>query len=253
MNRVFDKSVIEKYGIDFELPRHVGIIMDGNGRWAKRRGKPRTFGHRAGMETLHNIVKTASDLGIEVLTVYAFSTENWARPKAEVDALMLLLKEYFTRYIDDLCKAKVRIRHLGDPSGFSPEIQKLIKKTVDATEKNEGITVNLALNYGSRQEIVHAVRELARDAVSGIISPDDIDTEAVSNKLYTSGEPDLDLLIRTSGEQRISNFLLYQAAYAEFVFVDECWPDFTSDVFVRTLFEYAGRDRRYGGIEQDKK
>ena len=249
MNTVFKQSVIEKYSIDFEIPRHVGIIMDGNGRWAKRQGKPRVFGHKAGMDRLHGIVKTASDVGIEVLTLYAFSTENWTRPKPEVDALMRLLKEYFSRYIDELHENRVRIRHLGELGDFSPEIQRLINNAVERTQNTDGLILNLALNYGARREIAHAARELAREAVNGALTIDDINEAAISERLYTSGEPDMDLMIRTSGEQRISNFLLYQAAYAEFVFVDECWPDFTDERFVQALFEYARRSRRYGGLK----
>ncbi len=252
MNKVYKKSVIDSYGISFDIPKHVGIIMDGNGRWAKRRAMPRIYGHKAGMDRLHGIVKTSSDIGIESLTLYAFSTENWARPKLEVEGLMRLLVEYFTRYIDELNENQVRICHLGELNSFSAEIAALIQSAVERTADNYGLTLNLALNYGSRQEIVRAVKLISHDVAEGRITPDDIDERLFASKLYTGEQPDLDVLIRTSGEQRLSNFLLYQAAYAELVFVDECWPDFTDARYVEALFEYARRDRRFGGLNNNK-
>ena len=199
------------------LPRHVAIIMDGNGRWAKKRGMPRAFGHRKGVEALEPIIEACGQWGIEALTLFAFSTENWARPKDEVNALMGLINEFFNKKIDELNRKGVCIRMLGDLSGV-PEPQR------------------------------RAAQRLARRCASGEMAPEDIDDEAFSAQLYTAGLPKVDLLIRTSGEQRISNFLLYQIAYAELVFVEENWPDFTREVFARALTTYAQRDRRFGKV-----
>lgn len=235
--------------IDRELmPRHVAVIMDGNGRWAKKRGMPRAFGHRAGVNALEPIIEACGQWGIEALTLYAFSTENWARPKDEVVALMGLINEFFDKKIDELDQKGVCIRMLGDMDGVPEAQRRVAREAMARTEKNTGLKLNIALNYGSRQEILRAAKALAQRCADGDLTPEAIDEAAFEAELYTSGLPQVDLLIRTSGEERVSNFLLYQIAYAEFVFVPECWPDFTQEVFARALKTYAGRDRRYGKV-----
>lgn len=230
------------------VPRHIAIIMDGNGRWAKKRGMPRAFGHRQGVAALEPIIEACGEWGVSALTLFAFSTENWARPKDEVTALMGLIVEFFNKKIDELDQKGVCIRMLGDMSGV-PEVQRSVaKQAMERTKSNAGLKLNIALNYGSRQEIVRAARSLAQQCLDGELLPEEIDEHAFEEELYTKGLPPVDLLIRTSGEERISNFLLYQCAYAEFVFVPECWPDFSEDVFARVLEIYARRDRRFGKI-----
>lgn len=216
----FTNEELAALSLGGELPHHVGIIMDGNGRWAKKRLLPRSAGHRAGMESLHQIVRTTHSLGIEALTVYAFSTENWARPAAEIDALFKLLSEYFYKEIDELNLNGVRIRTLGELSAFKPGLRSLMEDAVERTKHNTGLCFNIAVNYGSRDEIVHAVRRIAAEG----ISPDAVTEQTIADRLYTSGLPELDLIIRTAGEERLSNFLLWQAAYAEFVFQKRCGP-----------------------------
>lgn len=230
------------------MPRHVAVIMDGNGRWAKKRGMPRAFGHRAGVNVLEPIIEACGQWGIEALTLYAFSTENWARPKDEVAALMGLINEFFDKKIDELDQKGVCIRMLGDMDGVPEAQRRVAREAMARTEKNTGLKLNIALNYGSRQEILRAAKALAQRCADGDLTPEAIDEVAFEAELYTSGLPQVDLLIRTSGEERVSNFLLYQIAYAEFVFVPECWPDFTQEVFARALKTYAGRDRRYGKV-----
>lgn len=230
------------------LPAHVGIIMDGNGRWAKSRGLPRSMGHRAGVDRLRGVIRLSSDLGIQALSLYAFSTENWKRPKAEVDVLCGLLVEYFGKEIDELHQNGVCIRILGDTGAFPPAVQKAVDEAQARTRENPGLKLNIALNYGARAEILRAVQSLARDAAAGNIKPGDVDESTFEARLYTAGLPSLDLVIRTSGEQRLSNFLMYQAAYAELLFVSEHWPDFTDERYIEALKQYAGRSRRYGGL-----
>ena len=230
------------------MPRHVAIIMDGNGRWAKKRGMPRAFGHRKGVETLEPIIEACGQWGIEALTLFAFSTENWARPKDEVNALMGLINEFFNKKIDELDRKGVCIRMLGDLTGVPEPQRRVAEAAMARTKDNTGLKLNIALNYGSQQEILRAAQALARKCASGEMAPEDIDDAAFSAQLYTAGLPKVDLLIRTSGEQRISNFLLYQIAYAELVFVQENWPDFTREVFARTLETYVQRDRRFGKV-----
>ena len=226
------------------LPRHVGVIMDGNGRWAKKRLLPRSAGHRAGMEALRGIVRFSHSAGIEALTVYAFSTENWKRPRAEIDALFALLEEYFYKEIDELDANGVCIRIIGDGSAFTGKLGEILNTAVTRTAKNSGLCFNIALNYGGRAEIVHAVNALINDgATAGGVSE-----EALEEKLYTAGLPELDLIIRTAGEQRLSNFLLWQAAYAEFVFTDTLFPDFSNEVYAECLNEFARRTRRFGKV-----
>lgn len=230
------------------MPRHVAMIMDGNGRWAKRRGLLRALGHRKGVEALEPIIKACGQWGIESLTLYAFSTENWGRPQDEVAALMGLINEFFDKALENLHENGVRIRILGDLSGAPEKQRAVLMQAIERTKNNTALNLNIAFNYGSQQEILMAAKKLAEQCVRGEMTPDQIDDEAFSGALYTAGLPKVDLLIRTSGEQRVSNFLLYQIAYAEFVFVEECWPDFTPEVFARALETYAKRDRRFGKV-----
>ena len=233
------------------LPRHVAIIMDGNGRWAQRRGMPRSFGHKAGVEALREIIRHSDHLGIEALTIYAFSTENWKRSAEEVGALMGLLLEYFTKELDELHRENVRIRILGDisdmPAGLERQ-QQALYNAMDRTKENTGLKLNIALNYGGRQEIVAAAKKLAQLAAAGEINPDEIDMEMFASKLYTAGLPEVDFMIRTSGEIRLSNFLLYQLAYAEFYQTDVLWPDFDRKAYDEALLAYTKRNRRFGGV-----
>jgi undecaprenyl diphosphate synthase len=232
------------------LPRHVGIIMDGNGRWAKQHALKVALGHRAGTEALREIIRSASDLGIGALSLYAFSTENWSRSQTEVDALMALLLQFFASEIDELCAKNVRILILGDKDGMPAPQRATLMEAERRTAGNTGLTLCLAINYGSRAELARAARLLAQDAAAGILRPETIDEAAVASRLYTSGIPDVDLLIRTSGEMRLSNFLLWQCAYAEFLFPPMLWPDFTVQEFHACLASYQRRDRRFGGRPQ---
>ena len=234
------------------LPRHVAIIMDGNGRWAKARGLSRSAGHAAGTEALRDIIRASDDWGIEALSLYAFSTENWARSKEEVGALMALLLKYFHSEIDELDEKNVRVTILGDVDGLPDQQREAVVSAMERTKNNSGLKLNIALNYGGRAELVRAARLLAGQVAAGVIAPEDIDETAFSDELYTAESPDVDLLIRTSGEQRLSNFLPWQTTYAEFVF-DPCfWPDFDRARYLKCLQIYAGRDRRFGGIEEEK-
>lgn len=233
---------------DIVLPEHVGIIMDGNGRWAKKRGLPRSAGHRAGAQTFRKITRYCSNIGIKYLTVYAFSTENWKRPKDEVDALMKLFTEYMNESLRDFRNDDILIRFIGDRSAFSPEMLELMEENEEISKDRKGMVLNLAMNYGGRDELIHAIKLLAQDVKDGKLSPDDIDEAAVSDRLYTKGEPDPDLIIRPSGENRTSNFLLWQSAYAEYVIMDVLWPDFKERDLDAALIEYAKRNRRFGGV-----
>lgn len=231
------------------IPRHIAIIMDGNGRWAKERGLPRTIGHRAGVETIRNIVKTCSNIGVEYLTLYAFSTENWKRPKDEVNALMSLLVEFLRKEVEELNKNNVSINTIGDIEKL-PEICSLeLKKACEKTRRNSGLKLVLALNYGSRDEIKRAIIGISNDVKLGNINISDIDEKLISNYMYTSVIPDPDLLIRPSGEYRVSNFLLWQIAYSEFWFSDIYWPDFKPYHLYKAILDYQNRDRRFGGIK----
>jgi undecaprenyl diphosphate synthase len=231
-----------------KVPRHVGIIMDGNGRWAAGRGLLRASGHRAGVEALRDIVRASSDLGIEVLSLYAFSTENWKRPRGEIKVLMELLVEYLAREIDELDANEVRIRFMGEPEAISEKVAEAVRTALERTRGNTGLIMNIALNYGSRAEIVRAARSLAEDAKAGRLNPEDITEEVFANRLYTAGLPDPDLVIRTSGELRLSNFMLYQCSYSEYCAPEVFWPDFNCDEYRKVLLEFQMRDRRYGGI-----
>jgi len=224
------------------MPRHVAIIMDGNGRWAEQRGMPRLFGHRAAMEAVRNIVRASSDWGIQVLSLYAFSTENWSRPHEEVQGLMDLLVEFLNKELEQLHQENVLIRMMGDMSRLPDGVRTAITEAFVKTANNTGLILNLGLNYGGRQELLHAVQDLLNTHDGTPLSH-----EAIESRLYTAGLPDPDLVIRTSGEQRISNFMLYQIAYAEFVFCQEYWPGFTTEHYKQALLEYQHRDRRFGG------
>lgn len=230
------------------LPAHVGIIMDGNGRWARKRGLPRSAGHAAGAAVFKNIVRYCSKIGIQYLTVYAFSTENWKRPQDEVLTLIKLFKQYLTDALTNFLDENIQVRFLGDETVFDPRLQELIDETVRVSKDKTGMVLNIALNYGGRAELISAAKSLARDVQNGVLSLDEINEETFSGKLYTAGEPDPDLIIRPSGEQRISNFLLWQSAYAEYVFMDILWPDFKPKDLDRALELYAVRNRRFGGI-----
>ena len=229
------------------LPRHVGIIMDGNGRWAKAHKLAVALGHRQGTENLREIIRHTDDIGIEALSLYAFSTENWRRSPEEVAALMQLILDYFASEIDELDEKHVRITILGEKRDL-PEKQRITLVSAEQrTMRNQGLRLNIAINYGGRAEIVRAAQRLAQAAVSGVIRPDEIDESRFADNLWTEGLPDVDLLIRTSGEMRLSNFLLWQCAYAEFVFPEELWPDFSVQSYDQALQVYASRDRRFGG------
>jgi undecaprenyl diphosphate synthase len=229
------------------VPRHVAVIMDGNGRWAKARGLPRVAGHRQGAEAARKVLRAAGEAGVECLTLYAFSSENWRRPADEINDLMGLLRLYITAELNALHKEGIRLKILGDHNAFKPEVAKLVDQAVAKTANNERMTLAIALNYGSRGEIVNCARRLAARAAAGDLAPEAIDEAMIDGALDTSGLPPLDLLIRTSGEYRLSNFLLWQAAYAELLFVETLWPDFDGDAFRAALQAYAGRQRRFGG------
>ncbi|MFZ5974736.1 MAG: isoprenyl transferase [Bacillota bacterium] len=236
--------------LDFSrLPRHVAIIMDGNGRWAQKRGLPRSLGHREGVKTVHKIVRIASDLGVEALTLYAFSTENWKkRPEKEVGILMDLLVEFLTNELEELHNNGAKLNILGDYERLPERVVQAVRAAVIKTQANQGLLVNIALNYGGRSELVRAVKTIAAQVKEGKIQIDDINEETLSQALYTKGIADPDLVVRTSGEERLSNFLLYQAAYAELYFTPLHWPDFSEQDFVDMLVEYQSRNRRFGGL-----
>lgn len=240
---------VRECGLDGNIPRHVAIIMDGNGRWATKRGLPRSAGHRAGMEALRDLITASSELGIEALTLYAFSTENWKRPRDEVGTLFSLVVEYFNREISELHEKGVRIRVLGDMSRVPQKARAALMRAEDMTHDNRGLKLNLAINYGARAELVRAARALAEDVSNSGMAPDAIDEAAVLSRLYTSGQPDVDLLIRTGGEMRLSNFLLYQSAYAELLFTDTLFPDFDKAHYLDAIREFQGRSRRFGAIK----
>ncbi|MBR7025245.1 MAG: di-trans,poly-cis-decaprenylcistransferase [Selenomonadaceae bacterium] len=229
-----------------KMPRHVAIIMDGNGRWASVRGLLRSAGHTAGVKTLKNILKTAVNLKLEALTVYAFSTENWKRPPGEVDFLMHLFSDYLEREKLEMHENNVRIKFIGRTEDFSPALQKLIRESVDLMKNNTGVKFNVAADYGGQDEIIRAAQKLARRVQAGKLSPEDISAQIFEDELDTAGQPPVDLLIRTSGELRVSNFLLWQAAYAEFWFTNTTWPEFTPEEFIDALVDFGKRNRRFG-------
>ncbi len=230
------------------LPVHIGIIMDGNGRWAKQRGLPRQAGHVTGAQVFRKITKHCEKRGIRYLTVYAFSTENWKRPQAEVDAIMNLLRDYLRESLTDFKKENIRTRFLGDRAPLAPDIRELMEEAERSTADKTGMCLNIAINYGGRHEIVQAAQRMARAAVDGQLIPEEISEQTVADYLYTAGQPDADLILRPSGEYRSSNFLCWQSAYAEYVFMDILWPDFTPADLDAALEEYARRHRRFGGV-----
>ncbi len=247
-NMFFKKrKITEEIDIN-NLPKHIAIIMDGNGRWAKKRGLSRSAGHRAGAKTLEKITRYAGNLGIRHLTVYAFSTENWKRPKDEVDALMVLLGEYLSDYKNLIGDDNICIRILGTKQGLSDEILEKIRTVEEATAKNDGLTLNIALNYGSREEITSAVKTLAVEVTKGNININEINENVIASHLYTAHCPEPDLIIRPSGERRLSNFLLWQSAYSEFWFADINWPDFKTSDLDRAIIDFQQRNRRFGGV-----
>ena len=228
-------------------PRHVAIIMDGNGRWAEQRGLPRVAGHKAGAESVRKALKSAVDNGVEVLTLYAFSSENWSRSDQEIADLTGLMRFYLERELNTLLKEGVRLQLIGDYSAFGPDLAQRLERAVERSSENSRLTLVVALNYGSRQELAAVARTLAERAAAGSLDPASIDTRAIADELETRNLPDLDLLIRTSGEVRLSNFLLWQAAYAELLFVETLWPDFDEQAFSEAIEEFGRRQRRFGG------
>ncbi|MBI2871410.1 MAG: isoprenyl transferase [Candidatus Omnitrophica bacterium] len=230
------------------LPTHIAIIMDGNGRWARRRGLPRVAGHRAGIQSVRAVVRKSREVGVRVLTLYAFSIENWRRPPAEVDQLMSFLIEFLHKELNEMNQNGIRLMAIGRIEGLPGRVQTALKETIEATQQNRDMILNLALNYGGRSEIVDAVRRIAADIRGDKVQPEEIDEDVFQKYLYTSGLPDPDLLIRTSGEQRLSNFLLWQVSYAELYVTDTLWPDFGAEGLVRAIESYQTRERRFGGV-----
>ncbi|MBQ9611019.1 MAG: isoprenyl transferase [Lachnospiraceae bacterium] len=233
---------------EYRIPAHVAIIMDGNGRWAKKRGLPRTMGHAQGAKVVEQILEDADHMGIRYLTVYAFSTENWARPDSEVTALMNLLRTYMKTSLAKCAKNNVRIRVIGDKTRLDEDLQKAIAHLEEETKNNTGIGFQIAINYGARDEMRRGIQDLARKVADGTLKPEDIDEAAISGSLDTAGIPDPDLLIRTCGEERISNFLLWQIAYSELYFTDKAWPDFDKEELEKAIDAFNHRERRYGGL-----
>ena len=236
-----------------KIPQHIAIILDGNGRWAKKKGMPRNYGHAQGSKNVERICEAAYDLGVKYLTVYAFSTENWKRPKDEVDALMTLLRNYMKTCLKTAGKNNMRVRVLGDRTALDDDICKRIAELEKATEKNDGLNFSIALNYGSRDEMIRAMKKMCMDCKDGKIDLNNIDEAFFETYLDTHDIPDPDLMIRTSGEQRLSNYLLWQLAYSEFYFTDVLWPDFTKEDLARAIEYYNGRDRRFGGVKEGEK
>lgn len=230
-------------------PKHIAIIMDGNGRWAQKRGLPRNAGHKAGADAVERIVRACVELEIPVLTVYAFSTENWKRPATEVSLLMQLLLDYLQRKVKIMAEQNIKICFLGERDNLPEKIKTAIVRTEDFTRENTGLIFNIALNYGGQQEILHGVKEVAKAVVAGECALDDINQEVFAGHLYTKGLPEVDLMIRTSGEQRISNFLLWQMAYAELYFTETYWPDFDKEALLAAIAAYSKRERRLGGLK----
>lgn len=233
---------------DSALPVHIGIIMDGNGRWAKKRGLPRKTGHSAGAKTFRKITRYCSDIGIKYLTVYAFSTENWKRPEDEVRSLMKLFKSYLEEALADFKDDSIVVKFIGDKAPFDEDLRNLMIENEESSKDRDGMVLNIAMNYGSRDEIVRAVKNICNDVQSGVVLSENIDEQLISDYLYTSGQPDPDLIIRPSGEYRISNFLLWQSAYTEFVIMNKLWPDFETSDLDEAIKIYSQRNRRYGGV-----
>ena len=247
-NRLEEK--IEEKKLE-KIPTHVAIIMDGNGRWAKKRNMPRVKGHYEGMQTVKKITKYASKLGIKYLTLYAFSTENWARPKEEVSYLMDLPEKMFTSFMPELMENNVKVEVIGVVEKLPENTRKAVEDAIEQTKNNTGLKLIFALNYGSKDEIVTAVKRIVQGAANNEYKVEEIDEQLISDNLFTKSTPDPDLLIRTSGEQRISNFLLWQIAYSEFIFTKVAWPDFVEEELYKALLEYQSRDRRFGGLNEN--
>ncbi len=245
------KVKMDTSGLDMSnIPEHIAIIMDGNGRWAKEQGKVRTFGHKAGAETLKKIVKAADALGIKVITAYAFSTENWKRPVTEVHFIMELLSRYLTSEIQEFKENNVQVRFMGSREGLPAIVNEKMDHAIEETKNDTGIILNLAINYGGQAEILHAVRSIARQVADGTLKIEDIDVPVFENNLYSKGLPSPDLMIRTGGDLRVSNFLLWQIAYAEIWTTSVYWPDFTPDMLIEAIKIYQKRERRFGGLVQ---
>lgn len=249
LSKLINKFKKTEHNVDFEnLPQHIGIIMDGNGRWAKKRGLPRSGGHAAGAKTFERVVEDAGNIGIKIVTVYAFSTENWNRPKEEVNALMNLLEDYLDNGLSRLAGRDVRVHFIGDISAFSDSFIQKLRHMEKATMNNSGLLLNIALNYGSRNEITNAVKAIAMKVKNGDIMCDEITEDTISAHLYTANQPDPDLIIRPSGEYRLSNFLMWQGAYSELWFSDCLWPDFNKNDLLEAISDYQKRNRRFGGV-----
>ena len=231
------------------LPEHIAIIMDGNGRWAKKRGLPRTAGHKRGANNFRTIANYLNEIGVKYMTFYAFSTENWKRSKDEVDTIMELFKDYLNEALDRLNETNMRMIFIGDKSVLNDEIRALMERIETESEKNDGTVVNMAINYGGRQEVTYACKEIAEKVKSGELNPEDITEDTISANIFTKAQPDPDLIIRPSGEYRLSNFLIWQSAYSEFWFDNVLWPDFTINDLNRALNDYANRQRRFGGVK----
>ena len=236
---------------NMKVPNHIAIILDGNGRWAKAKGMPRGYGHIKGCANLESICDDIKDLGVKYLTVYAFSTENWKRSREEVEGLMKLFRSYLKKCMKKKKKNHMRVKIIGDPTAFDQDIQDKIRKLEEFSKDYDELYFQIALNYGSRDEITRGMRKLAQDAADGRLNPQEITEDTISGYLDTAGVPDPDLLIRTSGEQRLSNFLMWQLAYTEFYFTDVAWPDFHKEDLIRAIEKYNGRDRRYGGVKEE--
>lgn len=231
-----------------KIPRHVAMIMDGNGRWALSRGLPRLAGHKAGTENLRRVIRCSVEFGVKYLTIYAFSTENWGRPPEEVKGLMFILEDVIDRELAELSKEGVQLRHIGRLERLSPNLQEKVLDAIDATKNNDRLTLNVAFNYGGRDEIINAIQHIMKDGVP----PEEVTDELVSRYLYTAGTPDPDLIIRTSGELRVSNFLIWQGAYSEWFVTPKYWPDFDREEYLRALETFASRDRRYGKVSSNE-
>ena len=246
---LFKSKAKKEPQVDFQnLPRHIAIIMDGNGRWAKKRGLPRTAGHAAGAETFRTIATYCKEIGLDYLTVYAFSTENWKRPEEEVGAIMGLLKKYLLEAIEQMERDKVKMEFFGDLSALTPELRELCEQTREISKRYDGCQVNICLNYGGRDELLRAAKAYARDCIEGKADPNHLTDEQLGGYLFSKGVPDPDLVIRPSGELRLSNFLLWQSAYAEFYFTDVLWPDFDKNELHRAIAAFQSRSRRFGGV-----
>ncbi|AXH98730.1 isoprenyl transferase [Sporosarcina sp. PTS2304] len=236
-----------------QMPNHVAIIMDGNGRWAKQRKMPRIAGHHEGMKTVRQVTNFANDLGVKALTLYAFSTENWKRPKIEIDFLMNLPGEFLNTYLPELMEKGIKVEMIGNMDALPAHTKTAITKAMEITKNNTGLILNFAMNYGSRLELVHVMKELAREVESGNMEIEAIDENVINSKLMTAHLPEPDLLIRTSGEVRLSNFMLWQLAYAEFIFTEVLWPDYNEECFLQAIEDFQNRDRRFGSLEGDRK